>query len=429
MESTTPNKVQQQQVSEMAAGLKGSEIIKLAGEIKSKQQAGAKIFNFTIGDFDPSIFPIPEKLRDAVISAYTEGHTNYPASNGLEKLRKVLSVFMEREMNLAYQPDQFLVAGGGRPLIFGFYQAVLDRDEEVLFPVPSWNNNHYTHLSHGQQRMIETRPEHNFMPTAADLEPYLSRAGIVALCSPLNPTGTVFSKEALDEICVLILKENERRKGRRKPLYLLFDQIYWQLTFAGTVHYHPVGLQPAMRDYTVYVDGISKAYAATGVRVGWAFGPEALIGKMKSILGHVGAWAPKPEQEGTADFMANADACSQYMGLMTERLHRRLNGFYKGFAQLKAEGLPVDAITPQAAMYLAVKIDLVGLGLPSGKLIESQQEVTAYLLDEAGVALVPFGAFGASSNSPWYRLSVGTARTEEIETVIEKIRLALNKLS
>ena len=118
------------------------------------------------------------------------------------------------------------------------------------------------------------------MPTAADIKPYIQEATLVALCSPQNPTGTIFSKEGLEEICDMILAENVRRGPDAKPVYLMYDQIYWALTYDGTHHVNPVIMRPEMRNYTICIDGISKSFAATGVRVGWAFGPDKIINKM-----------------------------------------------------------------------------------------------------------------------------------------------------
>ncbi len=263
-------------VSRLATELKGSEIIKLAGEIREKIERGAVIHNYTIGDFDPSIFPIPEALLNEIVKAYRNGETNYPPSNGILTLRSALSKYVDRTQNLMYKASEFLVAGGARPLIYAAYQAIIDQDEPAIFPVPSWNNNHYTTLSRGRQIAVVTTAENNFMPTAESLKSSIRDAGIIALCSPLNPTGTIFAKEDLLAICQLVLEENRRRKGNRKPLYLLYDQIYSQLCFGESKHYDPVTLHDEMRLYTIYIDGISKAFAATGVRVGWAFGRSTL---------------------------------------------------------------------------------------------------------------------------------------------------------
>ncbi|MFT5024328.1 MAG: aspartate aminotransferase, partial [Candidatus Azotimanducaceae bacterium] len=181
-------------VSDMADGLVGSEIIKLAGEVKAKIAAGEKIFNLTIGDFDPEVFPIPEALEEEIISAYKNKLTSYPMANGMLELRQAISGFIKEKGGLDYSADEILVSGGARPLIYATYQAILNEGEKALFPIPSWNNNHYSHLTGVNAQIIETLPENNFMPTVDQLKPHISDASMVAVCSPLNPTGTTFSE-------------------------------------------------------------------------------------------------------------------------------------------------------------------------------------------------------------------------------------------
>lgn len=416
-------------LSEMAENLVGSEIIKLANEVNEKIKNGEHIFNLTIGDFDPSIFPIPVVLKDEIISAYEAGQTNYPTPNGMVELRRAVSDFLFTRGGIEYSENQILIAGGGRPLIYAIYQAILDPGDSVVFPVPSWNNNHYSHLSGALQIPIETSANNDFMLQASDLKPHLEKANLIAVCSPLNPTGTTFSKEGLKDICQLILEENKRREGVRKPVYLLYDQIYWQLTFGETVHHNPVELLPEMKEYTIFIDGMSKAFAATGVRVGWGFGPQKIIDKMKTILSHIGAWAPKAEQVAAANFLKKDEAVDIYLKEFKMRVENRLNGFFKGFKTLKSLGYNVDAINPQAAMYLTVKIDLNGKRTEAGAELMNTSDVTQYLLNEAKIALVPFYAFGAEQNSPWYRLSIGTASMNDIDRFFENLQSALSKLS
>lgn len=416
-------------LSEMAENLVGSEIIKLANEVNEKIRSGENIFNLTIGDFDPSIFPIPVALKEEIIKAYNAGATNYPPSNGIIELRQAVSAFLFTRGGIEYSENQILIAGGGRPLIYSAYQAIIDQGDAVIYPAPSWNNNHYCHIAGAKQIPIETTPENNFMLKAEDLLPHIEEATLIALCSPLNPTGTGFSEDGLRDICDVIVIENKRRGADKKPLYLLFDQIYWQLTFGDTVHHNPVQLVPEMKDYTVFVDGMSKAFAATGVRIGWGFGPQKVMDKMKSIIGHLGAWAPKAEQVAAASFLKNDEAIDLFLKEFKGRIEDRLNGFYNGFIALKSLGFNVDAISPQAAMYLTVKVDLKGLKTANGDIIQDTADVTAYLLNEARIALVPFYAFGSERNSPWYRLSIGTASMGDIEHFFDNLRDALSKLS
>lgn len=415
-------------VSEMAETLIGSEIIRLAGEINEKIKQGEKIYNLTIGDFDPKIFPIPTEMEREIISAYQDKHTNYPPANGIPELRKTVSEFLNDWGGLKYSPEDILIAAGARPLIYATYQTLVQPGDKVIFPVPSWNNNHYTHLSHAKPVFIKALPENNFMPTADDIRPHVKDAALISLCSPLNPSGTVFSETGLREICDLVIEENNRRSENQKPIYVLFDQIYWVLTFGNTKHYDPVSLNPEMRNYTIYIDGISKSFAATGVRVGWAFGPGRVIDKMKSILSHLGAWAPKAEQVAVSKYLAGKEQVNSYLISFRKEVQKRLDGFYEGFMSLKRDGYKVNAIAPQAAIYLTVQFALHGMKKENGEVLNTTKDITKYILEEAKVAIVPFYAFGDSEDSTWYRLSVGTCRVEDVDKVIESLRYALGKL-
>ena len=415
-------------VSHMAENLIGSEIIKLAGEINEKIKNGEKIYNLTIGDFNPKYFPIPQALKDGIIKAYNNDETNYPPADGVLTLRQAVSTFLKIRGGLEYSASEILIAAGARPIIYSIFSALVDAGDTILFPVPSWNNNHYTHLASAKQILVETKPENNFMPTAAELKPHIQKATLVALCSPLNPTGTTFTKEGLEEICDLILAENNRRNADEKPLYLMYDQIYWTLTFGATQHYNPVTLRPEMRDYTVFVDGLSKSFAATGVRVGWGFGPQSIIDKMKSILGHIGAWAPRAEQIASAEYINQTEDVNEYLKNIRNEIHTRLQAIYDGLMQLKKEGFKVNSIAPQAALYLTVQLDLKGMKKANGEEIKTTQDITKYILEEAKIGIVPFSAFGSSAQSTWYRISVGTCTVKDTEGIVSNLRNALSQL-
>src|ERR1700712_4009085 len=301
------------EVSVLAHNLSGSEIIKIAGEINELKRQGQNIANLTIGDFDASIYPIPTPLKEGIIDAYNANQTNYPPADGMLNLRESISGFLKDRYDLAYAPNQILVSGGSRPLIYSTYLAVVNPGERAVFPAPSWNNNHYYDLTGAEAVIIPTFPEHNFMPTADSIRPHLKGAALLALCSPLNPSGTMFTKKDLEEICDLVIAENKTRKAGEKPLYLLYDQIYSQLTFGNNVHYNPVSLRPELKDYTIFIDGASKCFAATGVRVGWGFGPAAIIDNMKAIVGHMGAWSPKAEQVAMANFLKEDNNVNSYL--------------------------------------------------------------------------------------------------------------------
>ena len=415
-------------LSHLAETLIGSEIVKLGGEIREKIRKGEKIYNFTVGDFDPTIFPIPKELEDGIIDAYRKHFTNYPAAEGNLDLRESIGVFLKDREGLAYGVDEILVSSGGRPLIYSLFRTLIDDGDKVIYAVPSWNNNHYTHLNGGVHVVIEATAENNFMPTADALRPHVQEATLICLCSPQNPTGTTISRKDLSAICELVLEENARRGAGEKKLFVLYDQMYWQLTYGSIEHYNPVSLYPAMREYTIFVDAISKAFAATGVRVGWSFGPAEIISKMKAIMTHIGSWAPMAEQKATAVYLLQKENIDAYLKTFKGAVSARLQRIYEGFVDLKKEGFNVDVLAPEAAIYLTIKIDLTGKKTKDGSVIKDQADVTSYLLNDAGLAIVPFSAFGASKTSPWYRLSVGTCKLEDIPEMIRKLREAMSKL-
>ncbi|MDB5209797.1 MAG: aspartate aminotransferase [Sediminibacterium sp.] len=418
----------QPKLSHLAETLIGSEIVKLGNAISERILNGEKIYNFTIGDFDPAEFPIPAELEALIIESYQQRNTSYPAAEGVLDLRRSVSTFIKEWEGLDYAPNEIQIASGGRPLIYTIFKAIVDKGDKVIYGVPSWNNNHYVHMTDGEHCVIDCAAENDFMPTPEDIKKNIKGATLICICTPQNPTGTTLSKNALAEICDLILEENKQRGEGEKKLYMMFDQMYWTLTFGDTVHYNPISLRPEMKPYTIFVDGISKVFAATGVRVGWALGPETVIAKMKALLSHLGAWAPMPEQKAVAKYLLEKDAITKYLVHFKSEIEDRLRSIHAGFIALKEKGYSVDSVTPQAAIYLTIKIDLVGKTTAEGKMLETQSDVTSYILGEAKLAVVPFSAFGAGSNSSWYRLSVGTSKKEEIPEMLGKLEGALSKL-
>jgi aspartate aminotransferase len=414
-------------VSLLANALVGSEIIKIGNEVNELKRKGAKIANLTIGDFDPAVFPIPEALKAEIIAAYNDHQTNYPPADGILPLRETVANLLDKRLNLNYSTSDILISGGSRPLIYATYLALVDPGDKVIYPAPSWNNNHYCTLSSANGVAVETTVENNFMPTAAQLKPHLKGATLLALCSPLNPTGTMFTAEQLEEICDIVLEENKSRAEGEKPLYLMYDQIYSLLTF-DKEHVNPVTLRPELKDYVIYIDGISKALAATGVRVGWAFGPSLVVSKMKALLGHIGAWAPKAEQVAVSKYFADDAQVDTFLGDFKEQIQASLNAIYDGFQSLKAEGFNVDAVVPMGAIYLTIKIDYIGKTTPEGVVLNDSADVNFYLIKEAQCALVPFSAFGNEHSMPWFRASVGGCSLEDIQAMMPRIKAALSKL-
>jgi aspartate aminotransferase len=406
-------------LSGMARGLVGSEILRIAGQIRAAQLAGKQIANFTVGDFSSKEFPIPDRLREGILKALAAGETNYPPSDGVLRLREAVREFWGARLGLDVPLESIVIAGGSRPVIYAAYRALVEPGDVVVYPVPSWNNNHYCHLVGARGVAVETRPEDGFLPTAASLQPHLREARLIALCTPLNPAGTVLAPEEVRRIAEAVVAENRRRAGAgEKPLYLLYDQVYWMLTFGSARHETPVHAVPEASRYTVFVDGISKAFAATGVRVGWCVGPKAVIGAMRDILGHVGAWAPRAEQVATAELLRDPGAMDAYLVQHKGGLQARLDALHAGFSKMAAAGLPVRDIPPQGAIYLSVQFSLPG---------RTNDEVRRYLLDEAGFAMVPFQAFGLEGEGGWFRLSVGAVSVRDVEEAMPRVEAALRR--
>jgi aspartate aminotransferase len=181
-------------------------------------------------------------------------------------------------------------------------------------------------------------------------------------------------------------------------------------------------------EYTIFVDGISKAFAATGVRVGWVAGPPDIMPRIAHLIGHVGAWAPRAEQIATARLLNAPELITAYHSIMKSGVEQRLNVLYKGISELRADGFPVRAIEPMGAIYLSVCFALNGKRTPAGHVLHTNEDVRQFLLHEAQVAVVPFHAFGSKEEDGWFRLSVGAVSVDDIQEMLPRLRTALAAL-
>jgi aspartate aminotransferase len=412
--------------SPLAAGMKGSDILRIAGEVNALKAEGAPILNLTIGDFNPKIFPIPTVFADRIKAELDAGQTNYPPAVGIPELRSAICGYYERGLGLKYTPDCVQVGSGARPPIFAAFATLVGPGDLVVYPVPTWNVRYYVYLNGADGVAITTKPEDGFMPTAAELMPHISKARLLVLNSPLNPAGTAASEGLLRELCEAIVAENNRRRGvGERPLMVLYDQVYWELCYDGTEHHTPVGLVPEMAPYTVMIDAISKSWAATGMRVGWAVGPPWVIKRMAPLVGHMGAWAARPEQRATAAVLADPHALDDYYAEFKGALRERLAGLRDGLWSMRDAGLPVDALDVQGAIYLTARFDLIGKTV-RGREIATADDLRSLLLEEAYLAVVPFSAFGYPGETGWVRMSVGAVTMEDVRAGLDRLRTLLN---
>ena len=223
-----------------------------------------------------------------------------------------------------------------------------------------------------------------------------------------------------------ILAENARRLplGER-PLFLVYDAVYWQLCFQGTRHFTPYQVRPEMAPYTVMIDAISKCWAATGLRVGWCTAPPWVRVKMQALIGHMGAWAGKAEQVATARVLADPTLTAEWTTWFHGEVEARLAGLERGISELAAGGTPIRCLKAQGAIYLSVQFDIVGRTAPDGTVLSNDEAVRSYILQHAGVAVVPFTAFGYPDGSGWVRMSVGAISRDDVAGTLLALQTAL----
>jgi len=406
-------------VTPTTASLKGSRILGIATQVRRLVAEGREICNLTVGDFRPGEFGIPDVLAEGIVSAVRGGHTNYPPADGLPELKAAIADFYADELGLSYSPGSVCVGSGARPPIYASWRMFVSPGDRTMSCLPAWNVGYYAHLAGSRHTFLETSAETNFFPTVDQVAEALPGTRLFVLNSPLNPTGTMIDDTVLAGIAQAIVDHN---RTADRPTMLLFDQVYWMLTAGNNVHRSPVSLVPEVAPYVIHVDAVSKAFAGTGLRVGWGVLPEYLQPKMKALVGHMGSWAPRPAQQATAAFLRDRGAVAAYMDDIRGAVAARLDRFFDGIMGMRERGLPVDAIRPQGTIYMSLRFMLVGRGF------DDNEEIRAWLLEEAGVAIVPFQAFDLQAESGWFRLSVGAVSVAEIDQALQRIEDALRRL-
>jgi aspartate aminotransferase len=415
-------------LSDCVRGLQESGILKITRGVRAMIARGETVVNLTVGDFDPRYFPIPKKLSQAIQNAIARGETNYPNPEGILVLRQAISDYVFRTSGVRYPLDSIIVCSGGRPVLYGAYRAVVNPGDKVLFSVPSWQNDAYSGLTGAESIVVEASAETGFQPTVDQLRPHLGEAAMLCICSPGNPAGTVMTREQLKAILDAVVAENKTREAEgRRPLFILHDQMYGSLVSKGQEHVYPAAIVPECARWLISLDGVSKAYAGTGLRLGWMLVAPAIGSRIRDLLSHAGAWAPRAEQVGVAEFLQDEEAIAEFRKEMDARLADRLQALHRGFDDLKKAGYPVDSINPQGAIYFSAQFRLHGKSV-GGKVIETDDDIRVLLLEKAGAAVVPFQAFGVQENTGWFRLSAGAVSMDEIEALFPRVRAFLDEV-
>ena len=410
-------------LSEMANGMERSRILSIAASVREMIAEGKAVAPFTVGDCSPSQFEVPSPLIDAIIEAVSEGETNYPPAAGLPELRSALAHWMHDKYGLDVGSDGIIVGSGARPVLYASFRLFLEPGDGLAHGVPAWNNHYYVHLNGAIDIPLQGTPASRFLPTASQIESRIEDIRVLILNSPLNPTGTCFTANELRDICHVVLNENRKRsEDGRKPVILVYDQVYSTMTADGIDHVHPVQVCPEIFDYTITLDAISKSLTGTGLRLGWMALPPALAPPVVALIGHMGAWPARPIQKAAAKLYENRATLESYFDDLDDRILARMSLLKTRLEPMRQFG--VNYVEPEGGIYLSTQFDLFEL-----LNVTTNEEVRQWLLEEAGVAVVPFQAFGLEEDTGWFRISIGAVSVDEIAQAMDRLEKALTSAS
>jgi len=379
----------------------------LAAELKA---AGRDVIGLGAGEPD---FDTPDNIKAAAIAAIQAGKTKYTAPDGLTELKQAICAKFERENGLKYTPKQISVGTGGKQILYNALMATLNPGDEVIIPAPYWvSYPDMVLLAGGTPVAIETTLENAFKLTPDQLEAAITpKTKWFIFNSPSNPTGAAYSKDELKALTDVLVKHPH--------VWIMSDDMYEHLVYDGFEFVSPAQIEPALYDRTLTCNGVSKAYAMTGWRIGYAGGPEVLIAAMRKIQSQstsnpctISQWAAIEALNGTQEFLEPNNAIFKRRRDMV-------------VAALNA----IDGITcpmPEGAFYVYPSIaGLIGKTTPAGTKIENDEAFAKALLEEKDVAVVFGAAFGLSPN---FRISYATS-DENLKQACDRIAAFCASLS
>lgn len=377
-------------ISDRMSRIKPSPTLTITARVAELKALGRDVIGLGAGEPD---FDTPDFVKESALKALSQGKTKYTAVEGILPLRKAIAEKFKGENNIEYTPDQIIVSAGAKQVIFNAFLASLNLGDEVIIPAPYWvSYPDMVELAEGVPIIVRCAPENNLKLTPEALKQAITpKTKWLILNSPNNPSGMAYTRAELEAFADLIRPISH--------LYVLSDDIYEHLVYDGFQFTTLAQVAPDLKERVLTVNGVSKSYAMTGWRLGYGAGPQTLIDAMAILQSQSTSNAASLSQEaslaalkGTQDFMA------EWIKVYTERRDKALKilNTVKGLICLK----------PQGAFYLyPFCAALMGKKTPSGTLISSDTDLTTYLLDAAGVAVVPGAAFGLS---PYFRISIAT---------------------
>lgn len=365
----------------------------LAADAKARElkAQGRDVISLAAGEPD---FDTPDNIKEAAIKAIRDGKTKYTNVDGIPELKEAIVAKFQRENGLTYKTSQVNVSPGGKPVIWNAMLSTLNPGDEVIIPTPYWVSYwDIVLLAGGAPKAVATSDATGFKLQPADLEAAITpKTKWVFLNSPSNPSGAAYTKEELRGIADVLL--------RHPHVWILTDDMYEHLVFGDFQFWTIAQVEPALYDRTLTMNGVSKAYAMTGWRIGYAAGPEALIKSMAKVMSQttsnpssISQWAAVEALNGTQEFIKpNAKLFEGRRDLVVSMLNQ-------------ANGIACP--TPEGAFYVYPSVEkLLGKKSPSGKVIESDQDFAVELLEQEGVSVVFGAAFGLS---PFFRISYATS--------------------
>jgi aspartate aminotransferase len=365
----------------------------LAADAKARElkAAGKDVISLAAGEPD---FDTPDNIKDAAIKAIRDGKTKYTNVDGIVELKEAIVGKFQRENGLTYKVSQVNVSPGGKPVIWNAMISTLSPGDEVIIPTPYWVSYwDIVLLAGGQPKAVPTTADNGFKLRPADLEAAITpKTRWVFLNSPSNPSGAAYTKAELRGIADVLL--------RHPHVWILTDDMYEHLVFGDFEFWTIAQVEPQLYDRTLTMNGVSKAYAMTGWRIGYAAGPEPLIKLMAKVMSQttsnpssISQWAAVEALNGPQDFIkANAKVFEQRRDLVVSMLNQ-------------ARGLRCP--TPEGAFYVYPSVEgLIGKTAPSGKVIVTDEDFAVELLETEGVSVVFGAAFGLS---PFFRISYATS--------------------
>ncbi|OCW55729.1 aminotransferase class I/II-fold pyridoxal phosphate-dependent enzyme [Hoeflea olei] len=395
-------------LAERVIALKPSASIVARQKVLELQAAGKTIIDLTIGEPD---LDTPAHIIEAATAAAKGGDTHYTVPMGTPALRKAIAAKLKRDNNLDYALNEVIVGVGAKQLIYEAFAATLDSGDEVIVPAPYWVSYPDITAIHGGRPVIVDCPEADgFKLTPQSLEKAITpRTKWLVLNSPNNPSGAVYSREELAALADVL---------RAAPhVLVLTDEIYEHLTYGDRVM--SLGeVAPDLIGRLLIVNGVSKAYAMTGWRIGYAAGPAPLIAAINKLIGQSTSCASSVSQAAAAAALSGDQSCVRDV---TEIFRKRRDRMFE-----LLDGTPgLSLRKPEGAFYFYPSVaGLIGKTTPEGKVLASDLDVSLYLLEAAHVAVLDGGAYGMS---PYIRMSFGGAM-EGIEAGCRAIRKACEAL-